>query len=155
MRLLLILSFFFISPTIIFSQCPHWVGEDHSRGVALAPIVEEYLMFKMAVDNSDKDVIVYKDKAGYSTLKVSVAQKTELRGSDLVTVQGNTISIYIEGPADRIDKLVKEYFTPLIQPCKPQTSPTSLVWDTYRLSYLDKDMLNGIPMKYIVIEKAP
>jgi hypothetical protein len=153
MRLLLILSFFVISPILTFSQCPHWVGEDHSRGVALAPIVEEYLLFKMTVDNSDKDVIVYKDKGGFSTLKITVAQKTELRGTDLVTVQGNTISIYIEGPADRIDKLVKEYFVPLIQPCKPLISATSYIWDTYRLSYLDKGMYNGIPMKYIVIEK--
>jgi hypothetical protein len=153
MRLLLIISIFVISPTITFSQCPHWVGEDYSRSVALAPIVEKYLLFKMSVDNSDSTMITYKDKEGFSMLKISVAQKTQLRGTEVVTVRGNATNVYIEGPADRIDQLINEYFTPLLLPCKPQISSTTISWDPYRISIFDKANYNGIPMKYIYIEK--
>jgi hypothetical protein len=153
MRLLFIISFFIICPTVIFSQCPHWVGEDYTRSVALQPIVEKYLVFKMSKDNSDSNSITYKDKDGFSMMKINIAQKTQLRGTDLVTVRGNTTNVYIEGPADRIDNLVNEYFTPLVQPCKPQISPTTILWDSYRLSIYDNGNFNGIPMKYVYIEK--
>jgi len=140
-------------PVLAFSQCPHWVGEDHWKVRGLAPIVEKYLEFKMNIDTSDINMIVYKDKGGFSTLKISVAQKNILRGTEAVSIQGNVTYVYLEGPADRIDKLVTEYFTPLLSPCKPQISPTSIVWGSYRLSYLEKGEHEGIPMKYLVIEK--
>lgn len=152
MRLAVIISFFII-PTITFSQCPHWAGEDYSHSVALATVVEKYLSFKMTVDNSDSNYIVYKDKDGYSTMKVTVAQKTMLRGAQPVTVRGNATVIYIEGPADRIDQLISEYFTPLLFSCKPQITSDSIIWDSYRISSFEHGSLNGIPLKYIYIEK--
>lgn len=153
MKLLLIISIFVISSMAVFSQCPHWVGEDYTLSVALQPIVEKYLVFKMTKDNSDSSSITYKDKDGFSMMKINIAQKTQLRGTDLVTVRGNTTNIYIEGPADRIDNLINEYLTPLVEPCKKQISSSTITWDSYRISIYDNGTFNGIPMKYIYIEK--
>lgn len=153
MKLLVIISLCIIAPAIGFSQCPHWAGEDYTHSVALAPVVEKYLSFKMSVDNSDSNYIVYKDKDGYSTIKITVAQKTVLRGTQPTTVRGNATVIYIEGPADRIDQLVSEYFAPLLSACKPQITPASIIWDSYRISSFEHGSLNGIPLKYIYIEK--
>jgi hypothetical protein len=153
MRLLFIISICVISTTAAFSQCPHWAGEDYSHSVALAPVVEKYLVFKMTKDNSDSNSITYKDKDGFSMMKINIAQKTQLRGTELVTVRGNATNIYIEGPGDRIDNLVNEYFTPLLQPCSPKISASTILWNGYRISIYDKGNFNGIPIKYIYIEK--
>jgi hypothetical protein len=146
-------TFVLLAPLFAGAQCLTFIGADVKTAMPLEKVIEQYTLFDMKVRDSSDVLVRLRDDKGFSTMTVRLDQKKELRGTEVVKLPATVKSIYITGPADRIDKMVKEYFAPLIQPCLPKTSPTWLFWDKYKLVYTTADSNDGIPMKYIEIEQ--
>lgn len=146
-------------PFIGHSQCANYLTGDTAQVIALKEVVEKYMQLNLEANepkslNKSISYRSYSDSIGFVRFGFGLERKKEIAGTEVIYKSPEVINITIYGPAERIDKMVSEYFTPIIEPCHPKKSPTWFFWNKLKLVYVDAGERKGIPMKTITIEKA-
>jgi len=145
-----------IIPFISSSQCPNLIGKGVNSVKPLIETVETFIAFKLRVKEipDDYNLLRFEDSLGFSSIIIALEPKKPVTGSIAVDMERIVKSIYIDGPADRIDNLVKAYFEPMIKPCIITKTSICYFWDRFKLTYFDQGTFKGIPMKYIEIARS-
>lgn len=149
---------FMLLPLFTKAQCYTLLTGDTTKAFELKEVIEKYTMFKLYKNPSlpitSVSGISFSDSTGFASLMIGMKRKKELIGTEIVYGSPVIFRIYITGPAERIDKMVKEYFAPLIEPCNPKKSPSWYFWNNLKLVYAAADDHEGIAMKFIEIEST-
>ena len=147
---------FFLMPLFSKSQCPQYIGTDIATGVKIVAVVQKYTQFSMSMADTleNYNAVKFEDSAKFSTVIIRVVRTTQLVGTEVVQSAPIVKSFYIEGPAERIDKMINEYFIPAVEPCKTRSSPKWIYLNNQQqLEFKSEGLHHGIEMKSIYIEK--
>jgi hypothetical protein len=144
-------------PFFCSAQCPDYFTGDTAFAQQLVKITERYmqtnLRFKAKPIKSSYSLF-YKDSAGTTTISIGL-KREKIKTDSTVSYSAPVVSaIYITGPAVNIDRMVKEYFTPMLLPCTKSSAPLYIIFSNARLVSTDVDDDNGRKIKFIRIEKT-
>lgn len=151
MKLLLFALFCF--PLFTKAQ---YIGGSLDSAKELVPIVKSYLLFDLNLlsDSTEAELLSYGDETQFCKIRIGAKTTSKLEGTTVVKSKPVVTGLYIQGPADRIDKLMAEFFTPMAK--KYADYKAKDLWATFnglQIVCQDGGKRQDIPLKIITLSK--
>ena len=139
--------FLFLLPAFSNAQCIDWIGKPANNLNEIESVVEKYLDFNLDKPyKSGKGYAYYSGSSNTSMVRLSFMKKA---GS-----QDNAInSIFISGPSAKIDRMISEYFEPILAPCVKVKASNMLSWGNMILVHNFEGSYQNNSVKTIEIRK--
>jgi len=138
-------------PAMGKAQCPQWVRGSRDSAIALLNKADSYLQFNLMskYDSSQKNSIrLFDEESNNCQFTVDFIKQQTFAGNTVVNTYNQVKSIYIKGPADRMDKFLNEYLLPAINNCITKKGDNRIYFGKTQMISQQGGLVKSIRMEY-------
>jgi len=138
-------------PAISKAQCPQWVKGSKDSVVALLKTADSYLQFNLMArydPAQENSIRLFDEENNNCQFTVDFIKEPTFQGTQVVNKYNHVKSVYIKGPADRMDKFLNEYLMPAINNCITKKGDNWIYFGKTQMTTQQSGLLKSIKMEY-------